>query len=310
MPEEELAALADDIAANGQRDPVVLLKGSLLDGKTRWTACNLRDIAPLIREFGSDPNDGTDPVRFVLSKNHHRRHMTYPQKCFAAASVATLLHGSNRFTAKLETPNGISTLSLGEAAEAFGVGIGGVRDARVINEDAEPEVKAEVLNGKKAIRQIADALRKKRSKLKMKKKPEKPIVLPYLKLEVATAEETERPPPGAPLADILAWRDKIGAKVPLYSMSAKQMMDAQHVVEDFAAGVRKLASQHTCDAEIFYTLVAQMLRHVVKRDSKSGDQIDFARAARAAQAAVEDNLETVIAKLEGFRPRLKNKNLL
>jgi len=44
--------------------------------------------------------DGTDPIRFVISTNIHRRHPTVVQRAEAGARLANLSHGTNRFGKK------------------------------------------------------------------------------------------------------------------------------------------------------------------------------------------------------------------
>jgi hypothetical protein len=81
MPANELAALALDIEANGQREAGVLLEGMVLDGWHRYLACQKAGT-----RFKAEKFDGADPVAFVISRNLHRRHLTAMQK--AAAVVA------------------------------------------------------------------------------------------------------------------------------------------------------------------------------------------------------------------------------
>lgn len=71
----EFEALKADIVANGQREPVVVHEGLVLDGGNRYRACIEAGIEPRLKEF-----DGADPVAFVLSANLHRRHLTPGQQ--------------------------------------------------------------------------------------------------------------------------------------------------------------------------------------------------------------------------------------
>lgn len=78
----EFDALREDISANGQRQPIVLLDGQILDGANRYRACLAANIEPQFENF-----TGADVVAFVLSVNLHRRHMTPGQQAAAVASV-------------------------------------------------------------------------------------------------------------------------------------------------------------------------------------------------------------------------------
>jgi hypothetical protein len=78
--EDRLRALADDIAANGLRDPIVLTSdGLLLDGRNRAAACDLVNVEPATVVFEGDP------WAFVESKNTHRRDVTTGQKAMSTA---------------------------------------------------------------------------------------------------------------------------------------------------------------------------------------------------------------------------------
>ena len=80
MDEVALQALADDIREHGQREPVILFNGAVLDGRNRLRACELAGVEP---QFVTR-DDVESPTTFVLSLNLHRRHLT-PVQCAALA---------------------------------------------------------------------------------------------------------------------------------------------------------------------------------------------------------------------------------
>lgn len=89
LAEDELQELAEDIKANGQREPIVVgeiagddgtLSMMLIDGRNRRDACRLACVVPQVRHF-----EGEDPSAFVLSVNVNRRHMTAGQRAAARA---------------------------------------------------------------------------------------------------------------------------------------------------------------------------------------------------------------------------------
>lgn len=82
MSADDFQALKDDIEVNGQREPVIVHEGMVLDGWHRYQACVQLGLTPTQFTF----NAGDDPVAFVLSQNLHRRHLTASQR--AAAVVA------------------------------------------------------------------------------------------------------------------------------------------------------------------------------------------------------------------------------
>ncbi len=82
MSGQEFQSLVDDIKANGQREPIMLHEGMILDGGNRYRACLEAGIEPLFMEFV-----GTNIVSYVLSANLHRRHMTPGQQAAIVASA-------------------------------------------------------------------------------------------------------------------------------------------------------------------------------------------------------------------------------
>ena len=86
LSDAELRELADDIAANGLRNPIVLLKGKILDGRNRYLACEIAGVKPRFVEF-----EGDDPIGWVVSQNLVRRHLTASQKAVVALDLLPLL---------------------------------------------------------------------------------------------------------------------------------------------------------------------------------------------------------------------------
>jgi hypothetical protein len=75
---EEFDNLVDDIRTHGQRDPIVLFDGKILDGRNRYRACLEARREPKSRLF--DPAKEGSPEAFVISVNLKRRHLTGKQK--------------------------------------------------------------------------------------------------------------------------------------------------------------------------------------------------------------------------------------
>ncbi len=91
MPDAGLAEMAEDIRRHGQQQPVVIHQGQILDGRNRLRACELAGVAPEVREWS-----GTDPIRWVLSLNFHRRHLTEDQRSVVGARAERLIAGLER----------------------------------------------------------------------------------------------------------------------------------------------------------------------------------------------------------------------
>ena len=93
MPDEEIQALADDIAANGLNQPIVVFDGEILDGRNRYRACEMAGVEPEFEEW-SDP--GCGPVAWVVSQNIRRRHLTATQRAALAVDLLPELEAEAR----------------------------------------------------------------------------------------------------------------------------------------------------------------------------------------------------------------------
>lgn len=84
LSEEELQEMADDIAQNGQQNPIIVKDGVLIDGRNRLAACKLAGIEPWIREHDGDI-DESGIKSLILSLNNNRRHLYKGQKAMSVA---------------------------------------------------------------------------------------------------------------------------------------------------------------------------------------------------------------------------------
>jgi N6-adenosine-specific RNA methylase IME4/ParB-like chromosome segregation protein Spo0J len=75
--------LVEDIREHGQREPILVYKGMIVDGRNRFLACQKLGIEPICREL-----DGTGSlIDLVISMNLHRRHLTSSQRAIAAEKM-------------------------------------------------------------------------------------------------------------------------------------------------------------------------------------------------------------------------------
>ncbi len=86
MSDAAIAELAEDIRRHGQQQPIWTYGGALLDGRNRLLACLRAEVEPDVRAW-----EGDDPVRWVLSMNFHRRHLSDSQKAVVGARAVTML---------------------------------------------------------------------------------------------------------------------------------------------------------------------------------------------------------------------------
>lgn len=83
MSDEDFQALKDDIEVNGQREPVMLFEGMVLDGWHRYRA--VTELGMTLKSF-TKPDD-EDPVVVAKSANMHRRHLTASQRAIAEVAL-------------------------------------------------------------------------------------------------------------------------------------------------------------------------------------------------------------------------------
>jgi len=87
MSDDEFSALVEDIRLNGQRQPIYVHDGQIIDGRNRYRACQQLGIEPDTRVW-----DGAGSlVSFVVSLNLQRRHLSSSQKATVAMDVLPML---------------------------------------------------------------------------------------------------------------------------------------------------------------------------------------------------------------------------
>lgn len=141
----EFDALVEDIRLNGQREPIVLLDGKILDGRNRYRACLLAGENPASISYFGD-----DAVSFVVSLNLRRRHLDESQRAVVAAKLANMKQGSRTDLSP------IGEMSQSQAAEMLNVGKRSVERARAVIDEGASELIAEVEQGRISVSAAAD----------------------------------------------------------------------------------------------------------------------------------------------------------
>jgi hypothetical protein len=90
MTDGELAELGEDMLKHGQREPIWLFDGKVLDGRNRYRACLIKGIQPRTTETRV-----ADPLAFVISLNLKRRHLNASQRAMVLAGIANLPKGAH-----------------------------------------------------------------------------------------------------------------------------------------------------------------------------------------------------------------------
>jgi ParB-like chromosome segregation protein Spo0J len=148
---DDFTALVDDVRANGLREPIWRHKdGRIIDGRTRWRACQEAGIACPSKEYqGNDES----LLAFVVSMNVHRRHLDASQRAMIAAELATLGRGGDRRSEDFKAS--IDALNAGQAAKLLNVSEASVERAKAVRRDGVPELVRAVEQGQLAVSSAA-----------------------------------------------------------------------------------------------------------------------------------------------------------
>jgi ParB-like chromosome segregation protein Spo0J len=177
LGKDEADELKADIEANGQREPIMLCRGQIVDGRNRYLACKALDKPVTTNTL----NPSTDLVAYVISVNLRRRHLTPAQRGMAAAKLVTLKLGSNQTRANGEG------LSRDEASKICGASTATIDRCKVVLDSGVPDLVKAVEDGKI---NAADG----ETIAKLDKSEQKEIVDLSAKARKAKLEELTKPP--------------------------------------------------------------------------------------------------------------------
>jgi hypothetical protein len=135
LTKEETNDLADDIVLHGQREPIWMYEGKILDGRNRYNACLLKSIEPRFVDYV-----GSDPLAFAISMNLRRRQLDDAQRSVSAAKIATFNRGDNQHVP-------IGGTSQAQAAKLLNVSRRGLQRARKLIEQGTPSLVRAVERG-------------------------------------------------------------------------------------------------------------------------------------------------------------------
>ena len=136
LDDERLKALADDIAANGQRETIKIYEDKILDGRNRYAACVEAGVDPIIEHLTGD----IDPIAYVVSLNLHRRHLNESQRAMVAAKIATMGEGRPKTSS-------IDLVTQSHAAEMLNVSPASLKRAAVVQSTGTPALQKAVEGG-------------------------------------------------------------------------------------------------------------------------------------------------------------------
>lgn len=146
LQEKELSLLVDSIKAVGQKEPIWLADGKILDGRNREAACLIAGVEPRYKEIPEQH----DLLEFLLACNLTRRQMDASQRAIAAAKLEGYPHGGVRKPENRET-----LLSLKDLSTRFRVSQTYIKNARNVLAQCDPAVTAAVEEGHIAVNDAA-----------------------------------------------------------------------------------------------------------------------------------------------------------
>lgn len=157
MAPDDYQALKASIEDIGVQNPITLYEGMVIDGWHRYSAAS-----DLMMDCPSVELGDVDPRAFVLAQNKTRRHATQAQMALATAAVYQWTPaGTNQHTKKRQgtqcPPSNFDarqgtqcppSKTANELAAAAGVGVRTIKQAKVVQARAIPEVAQAVRDGK------------------------------------------------------------------------------------------------------------------------------------------------------------------
>lgn len=183
MSGEDFEKFKADIKANGLRMDVITYKGMVLDGRNRERACEAVGVTARYADAGVTTD--AEALALVVSLNEHRRHLSVEQRAHAGMLLANIIHGHNRYAAKIIDPStdgsiidtGHRGIPVTAAARLMNVSASSIERMRAVKNRGGQAAIDEVLSGKIGLSAQCDKLR------------------PTFSKHVAPRKDAERPRP-------------------------------------------------------------------------------------------------------------------
>jgi hypothetical protein len=151
----EFECLKLDIKENGQREPIIIHDGMILDGGNRYRACVDLGIEPEFMKFGG----GESIAAYVLSANLHRRHLTPGQQASIVACVQDW--GKAQTSSRPKKGCNVAPLSTSkDRATQSGASVRTQKSADKVAK-ADPKLAAQVARGEVSLPQAVKRVSKK-----------------------------------------------------------------------------------------------------------------------------------------------------
>jgi ParB-like chromosome segregation protein Spo0J len=152
MSADDFAALRESIENIGVQNPITLYEGMVIDGWHRYSAATDLGMDCPVVELGD-----VDPRHFVLAQNKARRHITAAQLAMAVTEVYEWVSVGNPQFSQSRTGCMIGKTNA-ELAEAAGVSVRTVQQAKAVIEKASPEVAESVKRGEMGLKKAISTI--------------------------------------------------------------------------------------------------------------------------------------------------------
>jgi hypothetical protein len=163
MTPSRLDEMAQDIGANGQRFPVMIWRGQVIDGRNRLKACELAGQNPWTQKCDKDFASEEQVIRYIISVNLQRRNLSTSVRAALAVELLPMLkeeakERQRQGIQKIEDPKAKGA-AVEKAAEITGTNRQYVHDAAKLKDEA-PEKFEEVRRGETSIPQAMRSVRR------------------------------------------------------------------------------------------------------------------------------------------------------
>lgn len=183
LNDEEIKALTDSISENGQRMPILVYEGKIIDGRHRYWACMELGIEPIVSEVAAGSLNDTELVNLAISVNVHRRSLTASQRAALAASLLPFFEDQAKKRQGARTditekiPEGFGGEARDQAGRAFSVNGKYVSYAKSIL-DWNEVIFHDVLNGEMGLQDAARLMKKQMDDALPPEQADKPLKVP------------------------------------------------------------------------------------------------------------------------------------
>lgn len=133
----EFNKLVGDIRLRGLINPIWLMPdGAIIDGKTRYAACEKAGVEPRFETYAGD-----DPVGFTISMNERRRHMSVSKLALIGEVLTKIKNGGDRRSDRFQSAKERTEMkTTKEIAVELGIGSRVIEDARSLKRNAEQNI--------------------------------------------------------------------------------------------------------------------------------------------------------------------------